>query len=118
MKKFLGSLALLLLPGLLFAQALDLSNGDFLTGISSFINKLIPFVIGVAVLVFIFGLLRYVTAGGDPDKIKEARNTIILGIVIIFIMTSVWGLVRILSNTIGLNNNTVQIPNQVPTGSQ
>lgn len=107
MKKILALLAVLLVPAISFGQAVNFQQKGLLDGVTDFINRLIPFIIGVAVLVFIFGLIKYVTAGGDPDKIKEARNTIILGIIIIFIMTSVWGLVRILKNTVQLDNRAI-----------
>lgn len=119
MKNFLYTfLVVSLLTPFAFLQAAAIvevppkgGNGflDFNTSISTitgFINTLIVLLIGVAVLVFIWGLLKYVSAGGDEDKIKEARNTIIMGIVVIFVMTSVWGLVRILKNTFRLKNTT------------
>ncbi len=84
--------------------------------ITKFINQTIYVIIGVAVLIFVFGLLKYIRAGGDSDTIKEARDSIIMGIVIIFVMTCVWGLVRVISNTIMLSNTTPssdEIP-QVP----
>ncbi len=83
---------------------------DFKCVVSFFtnsINLLIPLIIGVAVLLFIFGLLKYMSAGGDSDAVKEARNYIIFGIIALFVMISVWGLVHILVNTFFSNGYTV-----------
>ena len=119
MKKILASLSFVLLPVFTFAA----TSGGFdnidnaLTTISGYISKLIPFIIGLAALIFIFGLIQFVTSGGDEEKRKEARNTIIWGIIIIFVMTSVWGLVSLLQNTFGLDSTTasqINIPGVPP----
>ena len=46
-----------------------------------------------------WGVLRYVTAGESEDKMKEGKNMMIYGIIALFVMISVFGLVRILLNT-------------------
>lgn len=95
-----------MLPAMLFAQDFT-SIDNSLDSISAFVIRLIPFAIGLAVLFFIWGLIKYVSAGGDSDKQKEARDTIIWGIVILFVMVSVWGLVNVLINTFGLQNDDI-----------
>jgi hypothetical protein len=66
---------------------------------SGLINLVIPVIIGLAVLLFIMGLIKYITAGGNEDQVTEARSYIIFGIIALFVMVSVWGLVGILTNT-------------------
>ena len=116
MKKILASLSVALLPSLIFAQQVVGYTGGFssiqqtLATLKGFINVLIPFVIGLAVLMFIIGLIQFVTSGGDEDKHVAARNTIIWGVIIIFVMTAVWGLVNILISTFALNNSTPPYP--------
>ena len=63
------------------------------------INSALYLIIGFAVLLFMFGLLKYILAGGDEAKTKEARSYIIFGLIAIFVMMSVWGLVALLYNT-------------------
>ena len=70
----------------------------FLSKIRDIIGYIIPLVIGVAVVMFLFGLLKFVTSK-DADGHKEAVNVMISGIVVLFVMTSVWGLVRIFGDT-------------------
>jgi uncharacterized membrane protein len=79
------------------------------------ITKLIPIVIGAAVLLFLFGILRMVFAGSEDER-KAARNFMILGIVALAVMVSVWGLVRFLQSTFGLENSgsTPPPPPKVP----
>lgn len=106
MKKIsLAAIALgaIFLPIASYAQIDSSGLETQLQGITGFINILIPFVIGLAVVFFIFGLFKYVTAGGDEEKIKAARNTIIWGVIIIAVMISVWGLVNFVVNSFGLD---------------
>ena len=104
----LATTGYLALPLLAFAQSggggLNTSGlQSTISNLKAYINILIPFIIGLAVLVFIFGLFRYVTAGGDEEKLKAARKTIIWGIVIIAVMISTWGLVNFLVGAFGLD---------------
>ena len=62
------------------------------------IEKAIPILLSLTFVVFIFGLLKYVTAGGDEEKTKEGREYIMYGIIGIFVMSSVWGLVNLIVN--------------------
>ncbi len=106
MKKTLIASVLAFAPVLAFAQTNFTSIQSAINSITVIIADLIPLVIGIAVLVFLWGLISYVTAGGDEEKRDAARNTIIWGIVIIFVMTAVWGFVRILETTFFNNTNT------------
>ena len=65
----------------------------------SLVNLLIVFVIGLATLVFIWGLLTYI-ASKEPDKQKEAKQYMIWGIIGLFVMVSVWGLVGFLQDAL------------------
>ena len=126
MKRFIYKASLLALPLAIPAFALAATNGassgDFtsltssITAIENLINKVVPLIIGIAGLVFIWGLVSYVTAGGDEEKKKTARDTMVYGIIVLFVMVSVWGLVNILVGTFGLNNATSPAPtNFIPT---
>jgi uncharacterized membrane protein YidH (DUF202 family) len=77
---------------------------------SDLINFLVPFVIALTVLVFVWGIFRYLTAQGDTDSRKEALGYITWGIVSLFVMVSVWGLVNILVSSFNLHNAMPQLP--------
>ena len=75
-----------------------------LTGFIRFINRvLIPLLIAIAVLVFLYGVVTYVLRAGDEEKQKESKWFAVYGLVGIFIIVSVWGLVNLLGRTFGLN---------------
>jgi len=72
---------------------------------------LIPILIAAALVFFFYGLVQYIR----KPEIAEGRNVMIAGILSLFIMVSVWGLVNLAQNALGVNGSgSVQIP-QVPT---
>ena len=80
--------------------------------VKSLLNMIVPLLIAFAVVFFLFGLIKYVTSGDAEDK-SAARSYMIWGVVAIFVMTAVWGLVALLSNTLGLQNGPIPGP-QLP----
>lgn len=95
-------------PFVAFAQNIT----NILLQIQGIINVLIPFIIGLAVLVIIWGILGYISGAGDEEKRGEAKQYIIWGIIGVFIMLSVWGLVNVLVSSFNLNT---AMPTQIPT---
>ncbi len=79
------------------------------------LNALVPFIILLAVLVFMYGLLRMLFGGGEQAK-SEGKQIITFGVVAIAVMFSVWGLVNLLLATIPVQRyiNAPQGPG-VPT---
>ena len=72
-------------------------------------NVIVPFLIGLAVFLIIYGILRHIASADDEEKRTEARNFILWGIVGVFIMVSVWGLVNILIKTFNLDNSNAVV---------
>lgn len=100
MKKLLkGSvIAAALMPVLAFAQADAFS---LLRTIKNFINQATPVLISAAVLYFIYGVVRFVIAADADDK-EKARGVVIQGIIGLFVIVSLWGLVFFIGNTVGV----------------
>ncbi len=66
-----------------------------------------PLIISLTILVFIWGIFRMVTSSDGAAR-EEARGYITWGIVALFVMVSVWGLVNILVRSFALNNAAPQ----------
>jgi len=77
------------------------------------IQGIIPIIIGLALVVFLWGILLYVISKGADDKDK-ARGFMIWGIIGLFVMVSVWGIVNVLSDAV-FNGRTANRPTQLPT---
>ena len=106
------ALALLALPALASAQALQPIR-NLIVAVGSILNITIPVLIAAAIVVFFWGLVQYIRAQGEGHE--NGRNTMIAGLISLFIMVSVWGLVNLAQGALGVSGNaSVTIP-QVPT---
>jgi len=66
-------------------------------------------------VVFLWGVVRYVTAGGDSEKVAEGRNLIIFGIIGLAVMVSVWGIVWLVADTFDLGGEPIpRVPSELP----
>lgn len=106
----------LFLPYIAFAARLSDAVGVGLR----IIQDLIIVVIGAALLVFLWGVLKYVVATDDAGKDK-GRMYMLWGIIGLFVMVSVWGLVFLLRTSFGLQgtDQTPEAPRvEVPSGGE
>lgn len=76
---------------------------DFRSLVASLIDiirgYLVPFIIALALLVFLWGVFKTVTAGADGKKRQEGIAFITYGIIGLAVMISVWSLVYLLTST-------------------
>jgi uncharacterized membrane protein len=69
---------------------------------------LVPLILTLALLMFLWGIFKYLSASGNEVKIQEGVKLMTYGIVGLFVMFAVWGLVALL---IGFfDTNSVGIP--------
>lgn len=66
--------------------------------IYSMISSLVPIIVSLTLIVFLWGIFQLVRSNSEDSR-KDAIKIITFGIVALFVMVSVWGLVAILSNT-------------------
>ena len=71
----------------------------FITQVNRVINYIVPFLVGIAVLVVIYGIFGYIKNADNEEKRALGRAMMIWGTLGIFMMLSIWGLVSILDNT-------------------
>ena len=116
---FTGSAAAVLLtPVLAFAQGIAKSSNagpfqDLLQNILVFTNTvLIPFIIGIGFLVFVWGMFKYFIVGGANDDAKEQGKSLMIYATLGFLLIIVfWGVVNLLTASTGLQGQTL---NNVP----
>jgi hypothetical protein len=107
-----------LLPALVLAQtnqSVQISTGAINTTIDALIgtvNRIIPLLLGIAVLVFIWGVIKYVLAASDVERGK-AVSRIVWSVVSLAAILAVWGLARLLINLFGLQPNDLS-PGLIP----
>lgn len=86
---------------------------SLLCKISQLLNSVIPVLIALGVVYFVWGVITYVIASDEEAK-KTGRNRIIYGIIGLAVIVAMWGLVGILTNTFGLTNSNSGVIN-LPT---
>lgn len=79
---------------------------DFINSLTCFAGKsLVPLVFAIALLVFVYGVVKFVIAAKDSHDREEGRMFMIYGIIALFVMVSVWGLVAVLANTFNVGSS-------------
>ena len=70
--------------------------------IDKILNPLVILFVALAVFYFLWGVLKYIQSAGDEKSRKEGISMMTYGIIALFVMTAVWGLVNVLTNTFPL----------------
>lgn len=115
----LGSASTLALP-LSALAAFDPDGGAFgnlLKNILVFTNDiLIPFIIGIGFLVFVWGMFQYFIAGGANDEAKEKGKSLMIYATLGFVLIIVfWGVINLLTSSTGIDEAASFIMPVVPT---
>ncbi len=75
------------------------------------LNSLIPLMIALALVVFFWGLVQYIINPGEGHD--KGKSVMIAGLTALFVMVSVWGIIRLAQNTLlgsGVNGGSIQAP--------
>lgn len=83
---------------------------DIICRIGNVLDTLIPILIVLGIVYFVWGVVTYVI-GKDEEAKKRGKDKIIYGIIGLVVIVAMWGLVGIITNTFGLSGTTnVTIP--------
>jgi uncharacterized membrane protein YidH (DUF202 family) len=117
----LSGSALLALPFASRAQIASSSGGggefeELLRNILEFTNEvLIPFIIGIGFLVFVWGMFKYFIAGGADEAKRESGKSLMIYATLGFVLIIVfWGIVNLLSSSL-FDSGDIDGPENVPT---
>lgn len=96
----------------LIAGAQGLENVESIgIQLKAIVASLIPIAFTAAVLFFFWGLALYISAQGSEDKQDKGKGIMTWGIVAIFIMASIWGIVAFIGSALGIGQGTgVTVP--------
>ena len=102
-------------PGIAAAQGIAQSSDagpfqDLLINILDFSNDvLIPFIIGIGFLVFVWGIFKYFIFGGANDEAKASGKSLIVWATVGFVAIIIfWGVINLLTESTGLANVELQ----------
>ena len=98
-----------------FAFAQQLGNIETLVrSVGRLVDLALPIVVAIALLGFFWGLVKFILAQGNEESKVDAKKIMLWGVVALFVMVSVWGLVRFIGNSLGINQGDTIIVPTVP----
>lgn len=102
-----GSALAALSPLSAFAGGAGVGLGGSITpviqDIIDIVQALVPFMLTLAVLFFLWGLAKFVLAAGDEGARESGRSIMIWGVIAITVMVSLWGLVSLLQTIFAID---------------
>lgn len=78
--------------------------GDIIEFFIGLLRLAMPILVGIAVLVFFKGLIQFIAKSGDSKSHEAGRSLMIWGVIAIFIMVSVFGILRFFYTDLGFDN--------------
>jgi uncharacterized membrane protein len=69
----------------------------------------VPFLFTLAVVGFIWGIIQFYLNPENEEKRKNGKTFMIWGIIALFVMVTMWGLVGVLTNTFGIKTLIPQL---------
>lgn len=95
-----------LFPTFVTAQA----TADSVLGtISGVLNGLIGLFITIALIVFFWGLIKYLAGSGQEGN-AEGLKIMFWGAITLFVMVSIWGIIKLVQNTFDVADQSIKGP--------
>jgi len=119
LRKFSLSITAFLLPFVTLAQGQGIANspdgGDFGTLLGDIIDIangiLIPFILGIGFLVFVWGMFKFFILGGANEEEKEKGKSLMVYATLGFVLIVVfWGVVNLIASSTGLDSGSGTSP--------
>ena len=77
------------------------------------INAVIPILISLGVVYFIWGVIRYIISA-DADKKEDGKRVAIQGLIGLLLILSVWGIIGIVQSSFGLGTGGTVSGTDIP----
>lgn len=108
MKKYINIsiIALILLPLVVSADQFT-GTKDLIRAVGGLINPIIAILAGAALIVFFYGLMKFIfRVGGDEKAVEGGRKLMLWGLLALFVMISVWGIISLMQRELSLPTGT------------
>lgn len=107
-KVILLGLGLVSVPAFVFAAGqrsiTDTRFGMILETLIGYLNYIVPALITIAVVYFIWGVIQFISSSDEEAK-KGGRAKIVNGLIGLLVIVSFWGIIAVVKNSLGINNS-------------
>jgi len=101
-KKIVYAMPLLFFPVIASALSKPENLIQLIDRFVEILGSLIPLLFGVALIGFLWGVAQFVLNADSEDKRRDGKKIMIWGIIGLFVMISIWGLVAVIGGTFGI----------------
>lgn len=88
----------------LLALAAGTTISNILDTLVNYLGYIVPALITIAVIYFIWGVITFMTSSDEEAK-KMGRTKIINGLIGLFVIVAFWGIIGVIKNSFGIQNN-------------
>lgn len=74
------------------------------------VGSVVPLLFALAFVVFIWGVVQFIANSSDENKRAQGKQFMVWGLVGLFVMFSIWGLVQLLRKTVDPTAGPLGIP--------
>jgi hypothetical protein len=78
-----------------------------ITRIGDLVRLALPVVVGLALFGFFFGLAKFIFQSGDEKAVEEGKRIMKWGLVALFVMVSVWGIIGFFQRDLGIGGGGI-----------
>jgi hypothetical protein len=107
MKKASVFTLLALLPSMAFAQGAGLTA--LIVQLQTWLDLLIPLLLTAAIVVFFWGLVKYILNAGDEAAKESGKTLMIWGMIALFVMVAFWGIIGWVQQSLGLSDSVTVV---------
>ncbi len=80
---------------------------------------LVPFLFMLATVGFLYGIIKFYLNPDNTEEKKKGKSFITGGLIALFVMTAMWGIVKVATDTFNVKNEMPQLPvTQIPSTQQ
>ena len=94
---------------------------DSVTGIITWascllMQSIVPFLFMLATVGFLYGIIKFYLNPDNTEEKKKGKSFITGGLIALFVMTAMWGIVKVATTTFNVKNEMPQLPTaQIPS---
>ncbi|MFP4539946.1 MAG: hypothetical protein ACLFNN_03370, partial [Candidatus Paceibacterota bacterium] len=103
----IGSMGMLSLPSVVAATqgSGDLGNVEgFMETVLDLLDLLVLIIMALALVFFLWGVAKFILNAGDPEEQSKGKQIMFWGLIGLFVMTAVWGLVAFIQQQLGIED--------------